>query len=119
MERKEWLLLARSIVLVVSQVWLDLRIPDYMSQITVLVKTPGSEIWAIWREGGRMLLCAVLSMAMSFVSGFVSARLAAEFSRHLRSDIFHKVQGFSLEELDRFSMASLITHSTNDVNQPG
>lgn len=117
MGRTEWILLAVSVILVTNQVWLDLRIPDYMSRITVLVKTEGNAMPEIWMAGGRMLLCAVASMCASFLSGFVSAKLAAEFSRHLRSDIFYKVQNFSLEEIDRFSTASLITRSTNDVNQ--
>lgn len=113
----EWALLAVSAVLVTFQVWLDLRIPDYMSRITVLVKTESSAIRDIWTAGGMMLLCAVASMVTTFVSGFVSAKLAAEFSRHLRGDIFRKVQSFSMEEIDRFSTASLITRSTNDVTQ--
>ena len=113
----EWALLAVSAVLVTLQVWLDLRIPDYMSRITVLVKTEDSAVRDIWTAGGMMLLCAIASMVTTFVSGFVSAKLAAEFSRHLRSDIFRKVQSFSMEEIDRFSTASLITRSTNDVTQ--
>ena len=117
MGRTEWILLAVSVLLVTNQVWLDLRIPDYMSRITVLVKTEGSAMGHIWAAGGKMLLCAMASMAASFISGFVSAKLSAEFSRHLRGDIFYKVQSFSLEEIDRFSTASLITRSTNDVNQ--
>lgn len=117
MGRTEWCLLLISTILVVCQVWLDLRIPDYMSQITILAKTEGSPIGDIWRAGGMMLLCAVGSMLMTFVSGFVSARLAAEFSRNLRWNIFHTVQRFSLEEIDQFSTASLITRSTNDVTQ--
>lgn len=117
MGAKEWFLLGISVVLVVLQVLLDLRIPDYMSRITVLVKTEGSAMEDIWAAGGMMMLCAVASMIMSFVSGYVSSMLAAEFSRHLRSDIFNKVQTFSLEEIDRFSTASLITRSTNDVTQ--
>ena len=117
MGKTEYSLLAASIVLVACQVWMDLRIPDYMSRITLLVKTEGSAISDIWMAGGMMLLCAFLSMTITFISGFVSSRLAAEFSRHLRNDIFEKVQTFSLEEIDRFSTASLITRSTNDVNQ--
>lgn len=117
MNRREWLLLAASVAVVISQVYMDLRVPDYMASITRLVKTEGSALSDIWAAGGRMLACAVLSMLLSFVSGFVTAMLAATFSRHLRKDIFEKVQSFSLEEIDRFSTSSLITRSTNDVAQ--
>lgn len=113
----EWGLMIASILLVAAQVYMDLKIPDYMTRITVLVKTPDSPMGEIWAAGGWMLLCAVISMTITFISGFVSARLAAVFSFHLRSDIFHAVQDFSLEEIDRFSTASLITRSTNDVTQ--
>ncbi len=117
MGRTEWTLMAISVMLVVCQVYMDLKIPDYMTTITRLVQTEGSAMRDIWAAGGMMLLCAVCSMCITFCSGFVSARLAATFSRHLRSDIFNKVQTFSLEEIDRFSTASLITRSTNDVAQ--
>ncbi len=111
------MLLLLSVLIVIAQVWTDLRIPDYMTTITVLVKTEGHEMSEIWRAGGMMLLCAVLAMCLSLLSGFVSARLAAFFSKDLRSDIFDAVENFSLEEIDRFSTASLITRSTNDVTQ--
>lgn len=117
MNRKEWLLLLSSVAVVIAQVYMDLKVPDYMSSITRLVKTPGSALSDIWAAGGQMLACAVLSMLLSFISGFVAAMLAATFSHHLRGDIFEKVQSFSLEEIDRFSTASLITRSTNDVAQ--
>ncbi len=117
MGRTEWILLTMSAILVLLQVYMDLKIPDYMSTITRLVQTEGSAMSEVWKAGGMMLLCAVLSMCITFMSGFVSARLAATFSRHLRSDIFNAVQQFSLEEIDRFSTASLITRSTNDVTQ--
>ena len=113
----EWMLMIASILLVVAQVYMDLKIPDYLTRITVLVKTPESEMGEIWLAGGGMLLCAVASMSITFISGFISARLASIFSFHLRSDIFYAVEKFSLEEIDRFSTASLITRSTNDVTQ--
>ncbi|MBR0087274.1 MAG: ABC transporter ATP-binding protein [Lachnospiraceae bacterium] len=113
----EWALISISIALVVAQVITDLRIPGYMSTITRLIETEGSTMNEILRTGGMMLLMAVLSMLVMFCSGFVSSRLSAYFSRDLRNQIFHKVQTFSLEEIDRFSTASLITRSTNDVAQ--
>lgn len=117
MRKRTVLLLLLSVLIVIAQVWTDLRIPDYMTTITVLVKTEGHEMSEIWKAGGMMLLCAVLAMCLSLLSGFVSARLAAFFSKDLRSDIFDAVENFSLEEIDRFSTASLITRSTNDVTQ--
>ncbi len=113
----EWFLILLSVLLVVGQVYMDLKVPDYMSAITKLVITEGTQMSQVWTCGGMMLLCAVIAMLLTFISGFVSAMLAAKFSRHLRNDIFHKVMTFSLEEIDRFSTASLITRSTNDVAQ--
>lgn len=113
----EWLQIAVSLVFIVAQVWLDLKLPDFMSQITRLVQTPGSAISEIWRQGGYMLLCALGSVATAMVVGFFAARIAASFSKRLRSMLFSKVESFSLEEINRFSTASLITRSTNDVTQ--
>lgn len=114
---REWLMFAASLVFIVAQVWLDLEIPGHMSEITKLVQTPGSEMAEIWSVGGIMLLCALGSLAASAVVGFISARIAAGFSQRLRSDLFNKVDSFSMEEISRFSTASLITRSTNDVTQ--
>jgi len=115
-KQEKWLLIC-SMLLVLAQVWTDMKIPDYMTSITVLVKTEGSEISDIWTAGGKMMLCAVLSTFISLTSGFVTSMLGSLFSRNLRSDIFNKVESFSLNEIDRFSTASLITRSTNDVQQ--
>jgi len=114
---KEWLQALFSVVFVVVQVWLDLRIPDYMSQITRLVQTPGSPIGEIWLTGGYMLLCALGSLAAAIIVGFYAARIAATFSKRLRSMLFNKVDSFSMEEINNFSAASLITRSTNDITQ--
>lgn len=113
----EWLMFAASMVFIVAQVWLDLEIPTRMSEITRLVQTPGSEMAEIWRVGGVMLLCALGSLLASVAVGFISARIAAGYSQRLRSDLFRKVDSFSMEEINRFSTASLITRSTNDVTQ--
>ena len=104
-------------VFIWSQVWLELKLPDYMSTITRLVQTPGSQMSAIWKAGGMMLLCAFGSMATAILTSYLGARLAATFSHRLRHDVFHRVEDFSLEEMGRFSTASLITRSTNDVRQ--
>ena len=117
MRRQEVVLLIFSILLVLAQVWTEMKIPDYMSNITMLVQTEGSAMSAIWKAGGIMMLLALLSTLIGLTSGYVSAMLGGLYSKHLRSDIFNKVQSFSLNEIDRFSTASLITRSTNDVTQ--
>ncbi|MNM15952.1 putative multidrug export ATP-binding/permease protein [compost metagenome] len=114
---KEWALFGVSILFVVAQVWLDLELPDYMSEITRLVQTPGSEMSEIMTTGGWMLLCALGSLATSIVVAGIAARIAANFSSRLRSKLFDKVQSFSMEEINSFSTASLITRSTNDITQ--
>ena len=104
-------------VFIWSQVWLELRLPDYMSTITRLVQTQGSRMGEIWKAGGLMLLCAFGSMATAILTSYLAARLASTFSHRLRHDVFHRVEDFSMEEMGRFSTASLITRSTNDVQQ--
>ena len=113
----EWLQAGISLLFIVAQVWLDLKLPDYMSEITVLTQTPGSPMSAIWEAGGYMLLCALGSFAAATAVGFLASRIAASFSQRLRSLLFNKVDSFSMEEISRFSTASLITRSTNDVTQ--
>ena len=103
--------------LIVLQVWLDLTLPDYMSEITTYVQTPGSAMSDIWTAGGKMLLCALGSLAASVVTAVCAAKIAANFSANLRAKLFDKVQSFSMEEIGKFSTASLITRSTNDVTQ--
>ncbi|PKM72445.1 MAG: multidrug ABC transporter ATP-binding protein [Firmicutes bacterium HGW-Firmicutes-16] len=114
---RQWLMSAISTILVAFQVWLDLKLPDYMKEITLLVQTSGSEMSDIWLAGGKMLLCALGSLASSIIVAFLAARIAASFSQKLRLTIFKKVQSFSLGEINKFSTPSLITRSTNDVTQ--
>lgn len=106
-----------SIVCIVTQVWLDLKLPDYMSNITMLVQTEGSEMSEILKNGGYMLLCALGSMASAVIVGFCAARIGAGLSKTLREMVFKKVLGFSMEEINNFSTSSLITRSTNDITQ--
>ena len=96
------------IFFIAGQVIMELTVPDYMSSITKLVNTPGTEIAQIWECGRMMLLFSVLSFVSAIIARYFSARLAASFSQHLRHEIFRKVESFSLEEMDRFSTASLI-----------
>ncbi len=114
---KEWLFCLFSLVFVCAQVVLDLMIPDYMSQITTLIETPGSAIGDVWSAGGMMLLCAFGSLVSSITVCFFASRIAANFSKRLRKEMFYKVESFTLEEINAFSTASLITRSTNDVSQ--
>ncbi len=117
LKKQEWALAALSVAFVVFQVWLELTMPDYMSRITVLVKTPGSQMADILAAGGKMLLCALGSLCASALTAVCAARIATGFSGTLRSRLFSAVQSFSMEEIGRFSTASLITRSTNDVTQ--
>lgn len=114
---KEKGMAALGVLFVVAQVWLDLKMPEYMSAITILVETPGSEIREILENGGYMLACALGSMLAAIVTGFFAAKVAASLSLKLRDQMFQKVMGFYNEELGRFSTASLITRSTNDITQ--
>ena len=115
--KKEWLLAALSVALVVVQVWLSLTMPDYMREITMLIQTPGSEMPEILSAGGMMLACALGSLAASVVTAVCAARIGTSFSANVRRLLFAKVQAFSMEEIGHFSTASLITRSTNDVTQ--
>ena len=106
-----------ALVSIVGQIWLDLTLPDYMSDITTLVETPGSKMHDIWVAGGKMLLISLGSAACAIVTGYIAARVGASFSQRLRSLEFRKVESFGPAEMSRFSTASLITRSTNDITQ--
>jgi ATP-binding cassette, subfamily B, multidrug efflux pump len=114
---KEWLMAGLSLIFIVSQVWLELKLPDYMAEITRLTRTPGSAMSDIWLNGGYMLLCTLGSLVAAIIVGFFAARICASFSQRLRSLLFNKVESFSMEEINRFSTSSLITRSTNDIMQ--
>ena len=105
------------ITLVASHVWLELKIPDYMSGITRLVQTEGSKMSEILYQGGMMILCAFISLVCNIVTGFFSARVASGFSASLRKKIFEKVENMGIAEVKKFSTSSLITRTTNDVMQ--
>jgi ATP-binding cassette subfamily B protein len=106
-----------SLAFIVTQVWLDLKLPDYMNEITRLVQTPGSAMSAVWLAGGYMILCTLGSLVAAVIVGFFAARIGASFSQRIRSLLFNKVETFSMEEINRFSTSSLITRSTNDITQ--
>ncbi|MDR0319057.1 MAG: ABC transporter ATP-binding protein/permease [Nitrososphaerota archaeon] len=113
----EWFLIGISLIFIVTQVWLDLKLPDYMAEITRLVKTTGSAMSDIWLTGGYMILCALGSLVAAIVVGYFASRIGASFSQRIRSLLFNKVESFSMEEINRFSTSSLITRSTNDITQ--
>lgn len=117
LRKKEWSMAFVSLIFIIGQVWLDLKLPDYMSEITMLVQTPGSEMADIWTAGGKMLLCAFGSVLLAVLTGYCAAKIAAGYSRRMRYLIFDKVSSFSMEEINMFSTPSLITRSTNDVVQ--
>ena len=116
--RKQEVVLALfSVVFVVAQVWLELKLPDYMREITSLITTQDSVMHDILIAGGKMLLCAFGSLLVTILVAVCAARIASNFSAIVRGKLFDKVQSFSMEEIGRFSTASLITRSTNDVTQ--
>lgn len=117
LEKKDWMLVLFSLIFIVIQVWLDLKLPDYMSEITKLVQTEGSEIGEILSAGGYMLLCALGSLASTFVVGFFVAKIAAGLAMRLREMVYSKTMSFSMEEINGFSTSSLINRSTNDITQ--
>ena len=117
LKKEDWGYLGIGIIFIVLQVWLDLKMPDYMSEITLLVKTPGSEMADILTAGGKMLLCALGSLVSAMVVSVIAARIASNFGATMRGKLFSKVQSFSMAEIGKFSTASLITRSTNDVTQ--
>ena len=117
LKKTDWLLAAVCLAFIALHVWLDLKTPDYMAEITTLVQTAGSTMGEILSAGGMMLLCSLGSLAASVVTAICAARIAATLGATLRGRLFSKVQSFSMEEIGRFSTASLITRSTNDVTQ--
>jgi ATP-binding cassette subfamily B protein len=113
----EWGKVAFSLIFIVSQVYFDLRIPDFMSDITTMIKSPDSAMGDIWRTGFLMLFCALGSLMCAVIVGYIAARIGATFSERLRSKLFDRVGEFSMEEINRFSISSLITRTTNDITQ--
>lgn len=113
----DWCYALICIAFIVVQVWLDMTMPDYMRDLTTLIETPGSEMSEIWRAGGMMLLCSLGSVAAAIVTAIFSSRIGSDLSFALRGSLFKKVQSFSMEEIGKFSTASLITRSTNDIQQ--
>ncbi len=116
-DKKDFLYILICVIFIVGQVWLDLKLPDYMAEITTLVQTEGSHMQDIILNGVYMLLCAFGSLAFAVVTGYFAAKLAATFSMKVRKKIFHKVEDLDTEEVKQFETSSLITRTTNDVTQ--
>ncbi|MDQ0156312.1 ABC-type multidrug transport system fused ATPase/permease subunit [Robertmurraya andreesenii] len=117
LKKNEWMLVLFSIVFIVTQVWLDLKLPDYMAEITTLIQMDGTKMSELVEPGLYMLLCAIGSMIAAIIVGFFAAKIAAGLSMRLRSMVFEKTMSFSMEEINNFSTSSLITRSTNDITQ--
>ncbi|EHR34044.1 ABC transporter ATP-binding protein [Helcococcus kunzii] len=117
LEKKQWLLLFIVFILVFAQVMLELKMPDYMFEVTKLVQTPGTNLGDIWQNGLYMLLCALGSVFIAFVSSYFIAYVTSKFSFNLTRDLFNKIQAMSFENIERFSTSSLITRTTNDISQ--
>lgn len=117
LNKRDYIYVFISIGLIVFQVWLELKMPDYMSNITQLVQTRGASINNILREGSYMLLCAFGSLVSAFIVGYFTSTIAASFSYRTRGKLFRKVEDISTFEIKKFSPSSLITRTTNDITQ--
>jgi ATP-binding cassette subfamily B protein len=115
--KKEWLLSIICFILIVGQVWLELKMPDYMSEITVLVQTEGSQMSDIIENGVYMLLCAFGSLFSAIIVGYLVSNISATFSMNVRDKLFDKVEKLAMNEIKKFSTSSLITRTTNDITQ--
>lgn len=117
LEKKQFFLVFIVAVLVFIQVWLELKIPEYMAAVTRLVQTPGSQLSDIWTNGLYMLLFAIISMIIAILTGYLISYIASKLSFNLRKSLFEKVSRFSQTDINKFSTSSLITRSTNDITQ--
>ena len=115
--KREWIYSLLVIMFISGQVWFDLKMPDYMSKVTVLVKTEGSKMSDILINGGYMILCALGSLVLAVLVGYLVATMSASFSAKIRKMLFNKVEELSLNEVKTFSTSSLITRTTNDITQ--
>ena len=115
LNKRDYLFIFISFLLIFAQVWLELKMPDYMSEITVLVKTEGANIGEILKNGGYMLLCAFGSLVAAVITGYIISKLSSIFSKNVRKSIFTKVENLAMQEVKQFSTSSLITRTTNDI----
>ena len=113
--KKDYLLVLLCVILIAFQVWLDLKLPDYMSNITSIIQTENDKMSLVLKQGSYMLLCAFGSLTASIIVGYITSFLSATFSKNTRKLLFEKVQSFTMEEIKKFSTGSLITRTTNDI----
>ena len=117
MKKQEWYMVCACIALILGQIYFELKLPDYMSTLTVLIETPDSTMADILHTGGEMLLCTLASAALSILCGYLSARVAGGFSFTIREHVFKKVADFGQKEMNEFSVPSLLNRTTNDITQ--
>ncbi|MDR2833637.1 MAG: ABC transporter ATP-binding protein/permease [Streptococcaceae bacterium] len=117
LKRNEIIQIIFAAILIVGQVWLNLRLPDYMADITKYIESPNATMENVLTAGAWMLACALGASILAVLTGFIAARVATSFSKTLRAEVFDKTLSFSMAEINKFSTASLITRSTNDVTQ--
>ena len=115
--KKDIIIVISVVLLVILSVFLELKLPDYMSEITKLVQTEDSTMSEILIAGAHMVICAVLSLICTIVVGYLTSLLSARFSKRIRRKIFAKVEDFGITEIKKFQTSSLITRTTNDVTQ--
>ena len=113
----EWVQILVCMALIVVQVWLDLKLPEYMSKITKLLQTENTKVGAVLKQGGYMLSCALISLVLAIITGYFASKVSASLSHRLRQEIYCKVEDFSMQEIKNFSTSSLVTRTTNDVTQ--
>lgn len=117
LRKKDWVLIALTVGLIVVQVWLELKMPEYTAKLTTIVQTGTADMSEVWRNGGLMLACAGGSLISAIICSVVISNVASSFSKTLRENLFSKISNFSEAEMKRFSVPSLITRTTNDVMQ--
>lgn len=117
LKTKDWLFVGLCVCLIVVQVWLELKLPDYTAKLTTIVQSENTKMSAVWKNGGLMLACALGSLASAVLCSVLISRVASSFSMTLREKLFNKISDFSEAEMKKFSVPSLITRTTNDVMQ--
>ena len=114
---KEWGMILLTVLFTCFSVYLELEVPTYISEITELIGTPGTELGQLWSPAAKMMGLSLLAFMSSVTVGFFASRVAASYTAHLRSDIFNRVLDYSQTEIKRFSIPSLLTRTTNDITQ--
>jgi ATP-binding cassette subfamily B protein len=117
LSKKDWIMAIICVTLIIGQVWLELKMPEYMSQITKLVQTEGSKMQDIIENGAYMLACALGSLVFAIIAGYFASTISSDFSKNIRKKVFEKVESLAMQEVKQFSTSSLITRTTNDITQ--